>query len=205
MSLLRIVPIVEGHGEDEAVPVLLRRISTEMPSCGPFQVLKPIRGHRASLVKEEELCRAIGLAALKLKYSVQPGDRSMILVILDADQDLPCVLAPTLARFAHNCRADLDVCCIVANIEYESWFVASAETLGDYLRLPEAIPLAPESLRLGKGWIQRHFNGPKYSETVDQPRLTSKIDLQLCKSRSPSFDKLIRELERRATPAGSAG
>lgn len=33
--------------------------------------------------------------------------------------------------------------------------------------------------------------------TVDQPAMTSHMDLHLARERSPSFDKLCRELERR--------
>jgi hypothetical protein len=36
-----------------------------------------------------------------------------------------------------------------------------------------------------------------YAETVDQPRLTAAMDLQMCRERSKSFDKLCRELEKR--------
>jgi predicted ATPase len=37
----------------------------------------------------------------------------------------------------------------------------------------------------------------KYSETIDQPAMTADMDLSLCRRRSPSFDKLCRELEKR--------
>ena len=40
----------------------------------------------------------------------------------------------------------------------------------------------------------------KYSETVDQARFASKIDLAICRENSASFDKLCRELTRRWTP-----
>ena len=91
------------------------------------------------------------------------------------------------------------VACILANVEYETWFVAAAESLRDFLDFPaDATNLqAPEKARSGKGWVQRHFKGPKYSQTLDQPRLTARMDLGLCRARSPSFDKLCRELEAR--------
>jgi len=37
----------------------------------------------------------------------------------------------------------------------------------------------------------------RYAETIDQVRLTTAMDLNLCRSRSKSFDKLCRELEKR--------
>jgi hypothetical protein len=67
--------------------------------------------------------------------------------------------------------------------------------LTDHLTLDNDPPADPEQQRCGKGWIEHRFKGPKYSETVDQPRLTAAMDLHLCRQHSPSFDKLCRELE----------
>jgi hypothetical protein len=93
----------------------------------------------------------------------------------------------------------VDVICVVANIEYETWFVAAAESLCDFLNESIAVDISndPETQRQGKGWIERHFSGVKYSETQDQPAMTAKMDLAICRKRSPSFDKLCRELELR--------
>jgi len=47
-------------------------------------------------------------------------------------------------------------------------------------------------VRDAKGWL--HARMPKgYSETVDQPALAAVFDLTAAR-RSPSFDKLIRDL-----------
>ncbi len=56
-----IQPIVEGHGEVEAVPVLLRRLRDE---AGAFhiQVGGPIRRSRSQLVREESVCQTIEVA-----------------------------------------------------------------------------------------------------------------------------------------------
>jgi hypothetical protein len=91
----------------------------------------------------------------------------------------------------------------VANVEYETWFVAAAESLGKYLQLrpAESVPDAPEDQRCGKKWVETRFRGPKYSETQDQPAMTAAMDFSQARSRSPSFDKLCRELAQRATAA----
>jgi hypothetical protein len=93
----------------------------------------------------------------------------------------------------------VDVSCVIANLEYETWFVAAAESLGEFLDISDnsSISSDPERDHQGKGWIQRKFRGIKYSETVDQPAMTKAMDLALCRQRSPSFDKLCRELEAR--------
>ena len=69
---------------------------------------------------------------------------------------------------------------------------------GEYLDLDDdrELPEDPEADRSGKGWIEKRFKAVKYSETVDQPKLTAGLDLRLCRKRSPSFDELCRDLER---------
>lgn len=200
MSRLRIVPIVEGHGENNAIRILLQRIWQELLGGDYVDIVKPIRGSKGRLVQRPELSRAVDLAVLKLKEG-ESDDRGMVLILVDADDDLPCELGPGLLEKAREQRSDMDISCVVANVEYETWFVAAASSLGEYLELPaESVPARPEDQRAGKAWIQRHFRGVKYSETVDQPAMTSRMDLALCRERSPSFDKLCRELEKRYRP-----
>ncbi len=200
MSRLRIVPIVEGHGEFQCIRTLLERIWREIVGGTFVDVLRPIRVKRQRVLQGNELQKALELAASKLAAAATdaPG---MILVLLDADQDLPCALGPRLLDLAASVRPHADVACVVANVEYETWFVAAAESLTKYLALTEAAgPENPESLRLGKRWVETRFQGTRYTETQDQPRMTAAMDLALCRRRSPSFDKLCRELAARAAP-----
>jgi len=198
LSRLRIAPIVEGHGEDNAVRILLQRVWTELLDGKYVEVLKPIRGSKFKLVKARELARAVDLAVLKLKASASRDPR-MVLILLDADEDPPCELGPRLLGIAREHRSDMDISCVIAKVEYETWFIAAARSLPDYLDLSrdETLPEAPEAAGLGKAWIQRRFKGVKYSETVDQPAMTSAMDLAQCRLRSPSFDKLCRDLHVR--------
>jgi len=197
LSRLRIAPIVEGHGEDLAVRILLQRLWTEVLGQEYVEVLKPIRSNRAKMIRSRELERALDLAVLKLR-SPGASDPALVLIMLDADEDLACVLGPDLLQRAQAHRSDADISCVVATVEYETWFVAAAESLAELLNLSdETIPQSPESSRSGKAWIQKRFKGIKYSPTVDQPAMTSRMDLRLARMRSPSFDKLCRELEKR--------
>ena len=202
MSSLRVVPIVEGEGEVEALPRLLDRIWYELLGGQYIDVLRPIRQPRTTLVRPGGLRGAIELAAGKLRARAHDGVRGLVLIALDADDDLPCSLAPQLLAAAQAIRSDVDIACVLANQEYETWFVASAESLADYLVLDGAAPpVTPETDRLKKKWVQDRVRGtgehPSYRVTVDQPRMTALMDLALCRSRSPSFDKLCRELEAR--------
>lgn len=196
---LCIAPVVEGHGDELAVPILLRRLGAELIPPLPLDVIKPIRCPRTQLAKDG-LLRATQLAVGKLGARAAEPKRSMVLVLADADDDLPCVLAP--AWLERVTRADADIVVVLANPEFETWFVAAAESLSRFLRPGDhPVPEAPERDRLKKKWIRDRFLG-RYSETVDQPSLTQAMDLVACRRRSPSFDKLCRELERRRAAPG---
>jgi Domain of unknown function (DUF4276) len=196
LSRLRVVPIVEGHGENESIRILLQRLWTELLHGEYVEVLQPIRSKRLKLVQAAELERALDLAVLKAR-AVESKDPWMILVLLDADDDPPCIPGPELLSRAKAMRADADIACVIANVEYETWFVAAAQSLSRFLDLSEkdVLPETPEWDRQGKAWIRRRFT--QYKPTADQPALTQAMDLTLCRSRSPSFDKLCRELEAR--------
>jgi len=146
---------------------------------------------------DNALTKAAELAVRKLNNYGESEDPTLVLVLLDADKDLPCVLGPTIQTALGGLYGS-PATCVIAKNEYETWFVAAAESLRQYLILPDDFePIVdPEAGGMGKGWIERHFRGIKYSETVDQPKLTARMDLALCRARSPSFDKLCRELEK---------
>jgi hypothetical protein len=55
-------------------------------------------------------------------------------------------------------------------------------------------PAAPEGVRDAKGWLN-HRMADGYSETLDQPALTSVFDLDVAR-RADSFDKFFREIGR---------
>ena len=76
---MTIQPIVEGHGEVAAVPVLLRRLLAEARTTG-VDVGRPIRRARSQLATEDGLARSIALAR------IQPNCAS-ILVLFDGDDD----------------------------------------------------------------------------------------------------------------------
>ena len=200
MSRICIAPVVEGHGDVAAARILLQRVWAELLGGDYAEVLQPFRIRRDRVNRQDEMDSAIGTAALKLAAARGDFDRKMILVLFDADDDCPAVVGPAVLQLALTARSDVDVACVVANVNFESWFVAAAGSLARFLdpAAAGAAPAEPERARAGKGWIKDHFTAaPRYSETADQPRLTSAMDLRQCRSRCPSFDKLCRELEKR--------
>lgn len=195
MTTFSIAPIVEGHGDTQAVPVLLRRLFAELFEGHFVHVLPPIRIPKSKLIKPAELTRAVSLADLKLKG--MQSERRLILILFDADEDPACVLAPRLLLGVQNERPDVDIALVLAVPEFETWFVAAAESLQDYVDLTaREIPADVEAAGIKKAWLQQHFRG-RYTETIEQPALTARMDLNQCRARSRSFDKLCRELEKR--------
>ncbi|MBM4059888.1 MAG: DUF4276 family protein [Planctomycetes bacterium] len=185
---MRIVPIVEGHGEVEAVPVLLRRIAALAGVTAAVRL--PIRVPRSQLVREDGLRRAVELAA----RSSAPGDP--ILVVLDADADCPAILGPRLLACAIAARADRPVAVVVARTEFESWYLAAAASLAAAGKLDDSTiaPADPEAVRGAKGWLAARM-ARRYSETLDQPSFAALFDLDAARG-CPSFDKLLREVGR---------
>src|SRR5262245_29715289 len=118
-----IAAIVEGHGEVEAVPLLIRRVAKLVAPDLPLGIPRPIRVKRDEVVKPGQLERAIELAAR------QSGLGGAVFVLLDADDDCPAKLASTLLARAAKARSDFLIGLVLAKFEYESWFLAAAESL----------------------------------------------------------------------------
>jgi hypothetical protein len=199
MSRIAVAPIVEGQGDEAAVRLLVQRVWTELLGGEYADVVKPIRRSRGLLLRHDsgDLEKAIRFALLKL----EEHGGGLVLILIDAEDD--CIthrpLGPAILERAIKVRSDIDLSVVIANVMYETWFVAAADSLIDYLDLSDkaSIPEDPEQARAGKGWIKQRIKSGKYSETADQAALTARMDLSLCRSRSPSFDKLCRELEKR--------
>lgn len=196
MSRLTVAAIVEGHGECSAVRTVVTRVWTELLGGEYVNVLRPIRRPRSKLIRPEELLDAIDLADLKLREHAA-DDPSLVLVIFDADEDLPCVVVPALLEVVRQSRSHLDVAIVLPKIEFETWFAAAAPSLTEFFDLSITAPAGdPEEAGQRKGTVVRWMHG-QYAPRVDQVRLTQAMDLNLCRSRSKSFAKLCRELEKR--------
>lgn len=189
----RIAAVVEGHGEVEALPLLLRRLHERegtlcFPEIGHSDV---IRVPRSRMVKEGEIERAVELAARKV------GKSGAILVLLDADDDLACRLGPSLTERA-AARKDVDVAVVVVVREWESWFVQAAASLAGTEGLPLGLtaPADPTAIRGAKEWLSARMGakGP-YRERLHQAKFTARLDLgDLAADRS--FRKLEKEVRR---------
>lgn len=100
--------IVEGHGEMEAVPILIRRIAESLYPELPIDTPPPIRMPRSKIVKEGELERTVELAARKIR------GQGAIFVIIDSDDDCPAHLGPELRRRALHAHENLPIAVVLA-------------------------------------------------------------------------------------------
>jgi hypothetical protein len=188
---VRIGCIVEGHGECESVPILIRRIARQLDAGLDVQIPHPVRVTKSKLLKPGELERAVDLAAISVEGN------GGVLVILDSDDDCPAELAPELLARAQSARSDLPSAVVLPNKEFESWFLAAAQSLRGHGGFPEDLesPPQPEAIRGAKEWLSIRVRGGAYSPTVDQASLTAHFNFDLAR-RAPSFDKCYREVIR---------
>jgi hypothetical protein len=184
---MKIQPIVEGHGEVDAVPVLLRRLIEEA-AFPDITILRTIRQHRSDLVRQLSLDRAIQLARTK--------DPDAILVLLDGDDD-PCPgeLATQLNQWAKASAHPIPCEVVIAHREFEAWFLASMESLRGKRGISdhaESHP-KPEEPRDAKGKVtQQMVEGRSYVETADQVALTSAFEMQSAYRSCRSFRKMVK-------------
>ncbi|PWU13197.1 MAG: hypothetical protein C5B50_19755 [Verrucomicrobia bacterium] len=194
---MKIQPIVEGHGEVEAVPVLLRRLRDQAQAFS-LDVGRPIRRKRWEFVDETAMKKAVRLAML------QP-DCAAVLIMFDADDDCPKELVPTIEAWAKAEAGPMPCAVVIPNREYEAWFIASIESLRGKsgIRADAESHPSPETPRGAKGQLEsRMVAGLSYAETVDQAPLTAAFDFALAHSRCRSFRRMAKAFGILAAAAG---
>jgi hypothetical protein len=186
---MKIGIIVEGHGEVEAFPIVVRRL-LEQQGIVDLEIPRPFRLPKGKMQKPAELARAVEFVARKT------GPDGALLVLVDADDDCPAQLGPQILQQVKKARSDRPASVVLAKREFEAWFLGAADSLRGLRGLPLdlAAPESPESVRDAKGWLGSKMP-TGYSETVDQPAFASIFDLQAAE-RLPSFAKLKRDLIR---------
>lgn len=111
-----IASIVEGHGEVSAIPVLVRKVAGEMFDRYDVVVPNPHRVKRSQLVagnvRGQVLENAIRVQAERVSKA------GGVLVVADADDDCPVLLAQKLAtpQFSYS-KVEI----AIAVREFEAW------------------------------------------------------------------------------------
>jgi hypothetical protein len=203
---LRVVVIVEGHGEDRAIRTLLERVWYELLG-GDYIEVVPWRGKQGQLRKKEGLGPVVEAATIKLHATERTDFRRLLLVMIDTEgQECPKTVAADRVGWAREVRSDAatEIACVMPNPMFETWFAAAADSLKGKNDMPPDLPKPedPERDGLGKAWVKKHLSR-KYKETVDQPRFVGHMSITECRDASRSFRKLVKELQQRL-PAPTA-
>lgn len=205
MKRERIAAIVEGHGEQHAVPALIKNWLTKHNLHDKY-------------FTEDTAIRASGCGALKCPHDsgddlgiehyvpyARAAGAKRVLIVIDADRE--CIqreqtgseaLGLELKRRAEHIATDFRMSVVVGNRTAESWFLASLVELraagqvaaGFHLSASFDIEAAP-----GHKTRMARLVGEKYEESVHMKRLASKMRFEASSvARSRSLRKLVKEL-----------
>jgi Domain of unknown function (DUF4276) len=189
-SPVTIVAIVEGEGDVAALPKLLYRIAAEL-GVGGLRVPKPFRIPRGRLIAPGGIEREVSTAAAR------SSGAGGVLILADADDDCPAELGPALLDRARKARPDKRIAVVLANREFEAWYLAAAPSLAGQHGFAGTFPMPedPERRRDCKGLLTKaRAAGHPYKETVDQAALASTFDMAMARAHAPSFGKFYREV-----------
>jgi hypothetical protein len=194
MTEVKIAAIVEGHGECDAVPVLIRKIARQIDPGFVPRVLPPLRAPASLIRCQGGIERSVIFAASKLQR------KGGIIVIVDCDWDngCPATDGPKLLKRAQHVCNDMPISVILAKKEFEAWFLAAAESLRGQRGLPIDLepPATPENIRGAKEWLsEKMYPGRSYVATTDQSAFTELFDMDVAR-RADSFDKCYRDIHQ---------
>jgi hypothetical protein len=186
--------IVEGHGEVEAVGVLLRRLQAESGAYS-LQFARPQRRSKPKLLQEGSLKQIVEAALTQ-----EPCDG--ILILFDGEDECTEALerergplGPQIERWARQAARGTPCAVVVAYREYESWFLASIESLRGIAGIGNdaAYLFEPETHRDAKQALGRLMSpNSAYNPTDLQPTLTHHFDMAAAHRRSRSFRRMVR-------------
>lgn len=195
-----IVPIVEGHGEKDAVPLLVRRILYRN-QLWHWSVARPIQAGNLHKLKKK-LKEFVG-------YAQKVKDCAGILILLDLDDGCPAIAAADLAGQIRQIKPRCPVAIAFAHREYEAWFLSSIETIAR--NRPDSFPLNvkyegdAESRRGVKEWLTHQMiSGRRYKPVLDQAGFTNLMDIESAYRHSRSFRRFCHAIKELVQSEGCA-
>ena len=196
-----IAPIVEGHGEVSAVREIVTRIGLELLGGTWIDVAQPFRLDSGKMRKPDELAKAIRFAAARIQG---PGGVLVLRDGDDADVDCPVQLAEMLRPRQNLVPVGVEI--VVAYQEYESWFLAAADSLRAHpdVRNDAVASANPEGRRGAKRELEKLML-ESYKETRHQPKFSALIDLTTASKNSRSFRRMVHAVETLTGRAGGSG
>lgn len=185
-----VVPIVEGHGDAAAIPVLLRRLVDLAKAWDAVRIGQPIRCNRNQLLQEAQLRKRVRVARLR-------EDCGAIMVVFDSDRDCPVERAGQVREWAVAEAAPGYCDVVLAQREYEAWFLATVESLRTHRSVKsDAVSLPhPESPLDAKGRLEAMMR-ISYSERTHQPAFSAIFCMADAYACCRSFRKLVDSFGR---------
>ncbi len=207
--ILYVAPIVEGITEQACIEPLLQRVWTGLLGRPErLQIVERVRArrdqllHRDGKVLIESLEQAV--VNLRLKAKGHADAKLLTLILIDAEKGgCPASLGSHLLGIAKSAvPPDVSTACVVAKRMFENWIVAGASSLGGVNGLPNPLPTCDDSEAFdGAAWLNEQLRtvkrARKYKKTTDAEVFIRSMNVRDCRTNSPSFDKLCRELAAR--------
>jgi hypothetical protein len=188
--------IVEGEGDKEAVPVLVRKILVAH-DIHHVQLTAP---HVSGDLHKTAKC-----FERYLRYALK--NRCPVLWVLDCDDKKDGVLGCPVEHVKNfkkqieglrlHQAQPLEFAFFVK--EFESLFLAEQAALKDFYKLPPEKPIDPAAAkrRNAKGEISKLLSKDRnYKESIDQAKITARLDLATCRQVSRDFRHLEDALVR---------
>ena len=150
------------------------------------------------LRRDDEFRRHLLLAANKC------GESGWILLLLDADDDCAATLGAEIVTRASVAAPHRRLAVVLANREYEAWFIASASALSGKrgFTFGGEPSIDAEQPRDAKKWMADRMPNRGYHETTDQPAFSAHLDLEQAFGGSRSFRKLCSEWSKHVGVTG---
>ena len=193
--MVTIVPVVEGDGDAAALPELLVRILGER--FNRYDVL--VAQGKTKVVKANGKDKLETDPGRFLQHAQKKPGCGAILILVDADDECPVSLAKRLSQLCDQIGTSCPVQIVCARRSYESWFLASLDTIKGQHGIPDSASLSSdaEDVPNPKNWITDQMpNGRIYKETTHQTSLSKVIDLELAHRNSRSFRRLCHAVEQ---------
>jgi hypothetical protein len=213
----RLVLLGEGHGEVDALPILVGRLLAEKSARGLLYLDRDIiREGPASLVKWDKRAQQPDYSGWirRVELAARRRDVGGILAVYDGDAAM--FPAGSTSRFCARTAAVsmaaaaasggagkmFSLAVVFACAEYETWLIAGIESLAGR-RLSDGRIAIPADVEFpggdaeshGKGWLIR--NCPGYRPTRDQARLTELLDFNFVRAKKlGSFERLEHALDQ---------
>ncbi len=186
----------EGEADDNAMKTFIGKIAS---SADRHVSVTGRKLERSSLRPERsaDLVRLLETASEASDFNIP------ILITADADQNCAVQLAAHVRSIAATVLGNRTHGVAIAEVKLESWFLVCLDALSGKAGLAQGLAAVPDPGRGGDAAVEaalaRNVHGSRRVETYSTEhalRFAKALDIDLCRQRSKSFDKFVREVQR---------